>query len=133
MPACITSLLRELVPVPKLGADSMTKTSLPYFTESSLATAMPTIPAPITTQSTVSFGTDSTCLHDDDMVLVGYFLPETLSGNWSVIELNLKIKFWAMDLILFLSNIFPWNLVFFSSNVGISLPRKKKKGKRAKI
>lgn len=122
MPACITSLLRELVPVPKVGADSMTKTSLPYFTESSLATAMPTIPAPITTQSTVSFGTDSTCLHDDDMVLVGYFL------HWSVIELNLKIKFWAMDLILFLSHIFPWNLVLEGF-----LFQGRKKGKRAKI
>lgn len=56
MPAWMTSLLRELVPVPKVEADSNTNTSLP-FNVSSLATANPTTPAPITTQSTFSFGT----------------------------------------------------------------------------
>lgn len=51
----MTSLLRELVPVPNVEVDSTTRTSLP-FKASSLATAMPTTPAPITTQSTTSFG-----------------------------------------------------------------------------
>ena len=57
MPAWMTSLLRELVPVPKVGADSSTKTSLP-LSASSLATAIPTTPAPITTQSTFSLGAE---------------------------------------------------------------------------
>lgn len=51
----MTSLLRELVPVPNVEADSTTRTSLP-FKASSLATAIPTTPAPITTQSTTSVG-----------------------------------------------------------------------------
>lgn len=52
----MTSLLRELVPVPKVEANSMTTTSLP-LSASSLATAIPTTPAPITTQSTDSLAT----------------------------------------------------------------------------
>lgn len=53
MPAWMTSLLRELVPVPKVGAESRTSTSLP-LRASSLATASPTTPAPITTHSALS-------------------------------------------------------------------------------
>lgn len=58
MPAWMTSLLRELVPVPKVEAESRTKTSLP-LEASSLAIAIPTTPAPITTQSSFSVGTSS--------------------------------------------------------------------------
>ncbi|GER52532.1 potassium-transporting ATPase C chain [Striga asiatica] len=54
----MTSLLRELEPVPKVGPDSTTTTSLPSFTASSRATAKPTTPAPITTTSASSLGTD---------------------------------------------------------------------------
>lgn len=56
MPAWMTSLLRELVPVPKVGAESRTRTCLP-LRASSLATAIPTTPAPITTHSALSLGT----------------------------------------------------------------------------
>ncbi len=56
MPAWMTSLLRELVPVPKVGAESRTRTCLP-LRASSLATASPTTPAPITTHSALSLGT----------------------------------------------------------------------------
>src|SRR5579859_1243418 len=53
MPAWITSLLRELVSVPIASAASRTITSRPA-SASSRATAKPTTPAPITTQSAVS-------------------------------------------------------------------------------
>ena len=55
MPAWITSLLRELVPVPKLDADSTTSTSRPAMA-SARATARPTAPAPTTTASAASRG-----------------------------------------------------------------------------
>lgn len=77
MPAWITSLLRELVADPKIGAESTTKTCLPWFTLSSLATAMPTIPAPITKQSTFSLGID-----DDEN---GFFLGLLLFMNFWII------------------------------------------------
>jgi hypothetical protein len=50
-PAWITSLLRELVPVPIASAASSTTTSRPC-SASARATASPTTPAPITTTST---------------------------------------------------------------------------------
>ena len=53
MPAWITSLLRELVSVPIMPAASSTITSCPA-SASWRATARPTTPAPITTQSTRS-------------------------------------------------------------------------------
>jgi hypothetical protein len=56
MPAWMTSLLRELVPVPKLGAASTTSTSRPAMA-SARATARPTTPAPTTTASAASRGT----------------------------------------------------------------------------
>lgn len=55
MPAWMTSLLRELVPVPKLGAASTTTTSRPAIA-SARAAASPTTPAPTTTASTASRG-----------------------------------------------------------------------------
>src|SRR5476651_2518972 len=55
MPAWMTSELRELVPVPIPSADSRMMTSRPARA-SARATARPTTPAPITTQSTVSNG-----------------------------------------------------------------------------
>lgn len=88
----MTSLFRELVPVPKVGADSIIKTSLLCFSESSLAIAKPTTPAPITTQSTVSLGTDSSSclLHEDDMVPIelglGLHLLKMVLKSWSEIE-----------------------------------------------
>src|SRR5690606_12666511 len=53
MPAWITSLLRELMPVPKLASASSTSGAWPRAA-SSAATASPTTPAPITTVSTDS-------------------------------------------------------------------------------
>src|SRR5690606_34563335 len=53
MPAWMTSLLRELIPVPKPASDSRTSGVRPR-TASSAATASPTTPAPITIVSTVS-------------------------------------------------------------------------------
>src|SRR3546814_17984416 len=53
MPAWITSLFRELVPVPIMSALSSTITSRPAIA-SRRATASPTTPAPITTQATRS-------------------------------------------------------------------------------
>jgi hypothetical protein len=56
MPAWMTSLLRELVPVPKLGAASTTSASRPAIA-SARDTARPTTPAPTTTASAASRGT----------------------------------------------------------------------------
>ena len=53
MPAWMTSLFRELVPVPIMSALSSRITSRPAIA-SRRATASPTTPAPITTQSTLS-------------------------------------------------------------------------------
>ncbi|KAL8172226.1 hypothetical protein V2J09_024030 [Rumex salicifolius] len=63
----MTSLLRELVTVPNVGDDSSTNTSLP-FKASSRATAIPTTPAPITTQSTFSLGIEVKSLKDRAVV-----------------------------------------------------------------
>src|SRR5690606_9684623 len=53
MPAWMTSLLRELTPVPKLASASRTSGASPREARSA-ATASPTAPAPITIVSTVS-------------------------------------------------------------------------------
>src|SRR2546421_4471982 len=53
MPAWITSLLRELAPVPKRPAASRIRTSRPR-SASSRATASPTTPAPTTITSALS-------------------------------------------------------------------------------
>ena len=53
MPAWMTSLLRELVPLPMQSVDSSRITSRPAAA-SWRATASPITPAPITTQSTRS-------------------------------------------------------------------------------
>src|SRR5215469_6032102 len=53
MPAWITSLLRELAPVPKLSAASRIRTSRPAVA-SARATARPTTPAPMITLSMLS-------------------------------------------------------------------------------
>src|SRR5579863_5377169 len=55
MPAWITSLLRELAPVPNRSAASRINTSRPR-NASSRATARPMTPAPTTTASTLSIG-----------------------------------------------------------------------------
>lgn len=56
MPAWTTSLLRELVAVPNVGPASTSSTPLPLLA-TSLATAIPTTPAPTTTQSALSLAT----------------------------------------------------------------------------
>jgi len=53
MPAWMTSLLRELMPVPKAFSASSTITSRPA-SASARATARPTTPAPTTTASICS-------------------------------------------------------------------------------
>src|SRR5690349_12385288 len=58
MPACMTSLLRELVPTPIASAASSTITSRPRAA-SARATASPTTPAPITTHSIWSMSLDA--------------------------------------------------------------------------
>lgn len=73
MPAWMTSLLRELVPVPKVGAESSTRTSRPVSARC-LATARPTTPAPITTQSALSLGAE--------LSLVVPLLPPKLRWCW---------------------------------------------------
>jgi hypothetical protein len=62
----MTSLLRELVPVPMSFSDSRTMTSRPFLARD-LAMARPMTPAPTTTQSTLS--------------LMGYLVLQSFSGG----------------------------------------------------
>lgn len=112
MPAWMTSLLRELVTVPKVGAESRTKTSLP-LKANSLAIAIPTIPAPITTQSTVSFAAElisqlwikalisllkNFVADDDDDFWVGFWICRFLvKGNRKFLNKDLGIMFLMCD------------------------------------
>lgn len=104
MPAWMTWLLRELVPVPKVGAESRTRTSLP-LRESSLATASPTTPAPITTHSALSLAASVWVLvhksfrlihlldDDDDGMIPFEFLTTHSSASFSIVTgWNWKVR-----------------------------------------
>ena len=109
MPAWITSLLRELVPVPKVGADSSTKTSL-RLSASSLAMAIPTTPAPITTQSTFSLGAELE-IHLLKMVELELLAVKFVSG-FCVLRQFLLLRPYGIAFVSDLSNILLSSLLF---------------------
>src|SRR5215470_17684480 len=75
MPAWITSLLRELVPVPIVPSRSSTITSRPA-SANARATARPTTPAPTTTVSTCSADTMRPILNEGLRERMRYSAPE---------------------------------------------------------
>src|SRR5215831_10107814 len=94
MPAWITSLLRELVPVPIAPSRSSTITSRPASAKAR-ATARPTTPAPMTTVSIFSADTMRPILNEGPRGRMRYFgrkmanperYEQQLVAGWQALE-----------------------------------------------